>query len=717
MGTYGAGLYGSALYGAEAEPPPPDPPDPLEELVAVTVEMAFGISPSVAPAPEDWTDITAYVDLGPTGPAITAATGRDSVRAGITPGALSFTLVNTDDRWNPRNTTGPYYGLLDNGTHVRVRVSHDGTTWTAWTGFVANGWPQTITTRYPTVTITAHDVFGLAAQGEAPATAFDAEVASLAVPPDQWWQPGVDGWIDQAGGLVGQHTSMLVELDPVVDGEERSFGQIEPDGYGLVAHPDALLDPDSSNTIVVSAWIRLPDADSLALMVADSGGTDLPLVFQSAPSNTPGVDSASLTVTVGSAGVKVRVACPSWKTEGDGYVTVTTDLSPAGVGFTPNSRHHVQVAVTRPSTSGWVCTPDISATIDGSGGTPLAAGGRIRVWINGTEATGYGLVNLASTALGSAGPLRIGGSSAYYGVTTAPRYVGTIDHLMVWHAHPGSAADLDAQALALTRAGVLAWAGDRLDQRLARIADGMGLTAHVGTLDASGIVTQQGYRRSNPIELLQTIEHTEQGRVWADHDGAIRFSRRSWSWNDPEATTVQVTFSDDPALLAAGAAQELLEAGTVIADDPLDIVNVASVNSTNGRQQVVEDADSIARYGRRNAVQLSNLLHPSDRQSRSIAEWIIDSQGTPKVKAQKVTFRVEDNIDALAPLAAEIEEGWLVRIVTTAGLDLYAHVVGARHEWSYTGWTVTLALDSTRTGRTFFQWGTSSWGGSAGWAF
>jgi hypothetical protein len=90
------------------------------------------------------------------------------------------------------------------------------------------------------------------------------------------------------------------------------------------------------------------------------------------------------------------------------------------------------------------------------------------------------------------------------------------------------------------------------------------------------------------------------------------------------------------------------------------------------------------------------------------------------VQARQVSFRVEDNPTVLAPFAAQVEEGWLVRIrktTTAETLDLYAHVIGIEHQWSWTGWTVTLTLDATRTGFTFFRWGTSTWGGSAGWAF
>jgi hypothetical protein len=297
-------------------------------------------------------------------------------------------------------------------------------------------------------------------------------------------------------------------------------------------------------------------------------------------------------------------------------------------------------------------------------------------------------------------------------------YSGYIDPVVILRDYASS--ELDELAAGAHDAATQAWAGQRLDERLEAILDGLGLGAHLGDLDVSGIVTQQGYRQAGGIELLQVIEETEQGRVWVDTAGRLRFSARPWAWADTASRTVQVVFSDDPDLLDAGTAEEMLEAGTTIVDDPLGICNVAAVTSANGREQVAENAESIARHGRRNAVQLDGLLHPTDRQSRAIAEWIVLSQGAAELAARSVSFRVEDHPETLAPFAAAVAPGHLVRIrklELEELLDLEAHVIAVRHEFAFTGWTVTLTLDSTRAGWDFFTWGASPWGGSAGWAF
>jgi hypothetical protein len=315
------------------------------------------------------------------------------------------------------------------------------------------------------------------------------------------------------------------------------------------------------------------------------------------------------------------------------------------------------------------------------------------------------------------GELRFGGPPPDLTMPVLP-YSGYIDPVVILRDY--SSSDLAALAGGAHAAATQAWAGQRLDERLEAIIDGLGLGAHLGDLDVSGIVTQQGYRQGGAVDLMQTIEDTEQGRIAVDLEGRLRFSARPWAWADTVSRTVQVTFSDDPDLLEAGTAEEMLEGGTVIVDDPLNICNVAAVTSENGREQVATNDESIARHGRRNAVQLDGLLHPTDRQSRAIAEWIVLSQGDAELAARSVSFRVEDHPETLAPFAASVATGHLVRIrklELEELLDLEAHVIAVRHEFSFTGWTVTLTLDSTRAGWDFFTWGASPWGGSAGWAF
>jgi hypothetical protein len=228
-------------------------------------------------------------------------------------------------------------------------------------------------------------------------------------------------------------------------------------------------------------------------------------------------------------------------------------------------------------------------------------------------------------------------------------------------------------------------------------------------------VTQQSYTSDASLDLLQRVEDTEQGRVWIDRLGEIRFSKRSWAWDDTVSNTVQYTFSDDPAQIASGDFQILAE-GFILGRDPREVTNVAKVNSTFGRQQVVQDDASIVKRGIRNPYTLTGLLHPSDRQSLSIAEWIILSRSEPQTKLSELTVSISRNSTLYASFAQTVEEGYLVE-VNRKGVQYFCHVTGIKHQVTEAGWLVTLSLDSSRTGYSFFKWGTSTWGGAAGWAF
>lgn len=649
--------------------------------VDVAVEFAFGVAPGVIPGSGDWVDVTDYVDLTSSSAGIRCASGRTNPRQGIRPGTLDFVLDNRDGRFNPRYTAGPYYGDLVNGVQVRVTTTYDEVTDVIWLGFVDSGWPQTITARYPTVTITAHDIPGLMAQGEAPTSAWDAYLGTYTPAPSHWWKPGPTGWIDAVTGLTMRHTGLLEQpgsgTDPIIAGEPQPYGQTEATGYGICEHASARLDTGAEQTTILTRFQLATVAERTVSGLAEA----VTIIDQA---EVAGYSSFRVTVSTGSIEILAIDA--------DGLrQAYTADPNPA-VRLMDGRPHTLLADV--PAGSNF-----IDAWIDGR-----------YVQMTYVFTAGSYTLDPGDLFIGYAGPA----------VSSKRPYQGYIDPLIVWRDHGGTILELEELAVAAHNAATVAQAGLRLDERLSELVEAFGFGAHLGELDVSGIVTQQSYRKDAPLRLLQAIEDTEQGRVWVDRDGLLRFSARGWAWDDAVSNTVQVTFSDDPTMLDGGDAEEMLEGGTVILDDPLGIVNVATVTSENGREQTVEDPASIALYGRRNPLALTGLLHSTDAQSRAVAEWLLLSQADPTIQARQVSFRVEDNPTVLAPIAAAIEEGWLVRIVketTAETLDMQAHVIGVAHDFRFTGWTVTLTLDATRTGYSFFEWGTSEWGGADGWAF
>jgi hypothetical protein len=118
------------------------------------VEIAFADSPYVVSP--TWTDVTSYVR----GMEIDRGVNDDWDL--VASGSASVTLSNLDRRFDPFNTTGPYYGNLLPRRQIRIRATHGVTTYDVFRGFV-DGWPPTWTDAGydSTVTLSCFDALDL----------------------------------------------------------------------------------------------------------------------------------------------------------------------------------------------------------------------------------------------------------------------------------------------------------------------------------------------------------------------------------------------------------------------------------------------------------------------------------------------------------------------------------------------------------------------------
>lgn len=117
---------------------------------ALKVEIAF-ISDPYASSPT-WTDVTSYVDE------VDTQRGRNYELDKTEAGTATVTLRNFDGRFDPTNTSSPYYPYVLPYRPLRVTATYSGTTYNLFRGFIER-WPQTWATggTYGTVTITAVD--------------------------------------------------------------------------------------------------------------------------------------------------------------------------------------------------------------------------------------------------------------------------------------------------------------------------------------------------------------------------------------------------------------------------------------------------------------------------------------------------------------------------------------------------------------------------------
>ena len=128
--------------------------------VSLTVEIGFDSNP--LDTSQTFTDVSTYVRN------IEVNRGRQHALDDFQTGTCSVVLDNTDDRFNPLNTSSPYYNSTTGETKVKpfkkIRVSavYDSTTYRLFTGFIT-GYPESFGGQGvdATVRVQAVDLFKL----------------------------------------------------------------------------------------------------------------------------------------------------------------------------------------------------------------------------------------------------------------------------------------------------------------------------------------------------------------------------------------------------------------------------------------------------------------------------------------------------------------------------------------------------------------------------
>lgn len=98
----------------------------------LTVEIAFTTSPFSTPS---WTDVSAYVLH------VSTRRGKATVLASEQAGTCTVTLDNSDQRFDPNNTSSPYSPNVLPMRRVRVTALYNAVTYGLFSGFIES-WPQ-----------------------------------------------------------------------------------------------------------------------------------------------------------------------------------------------------------------------------------------------------------------------------------------------------------------------------------------------------------------------------------------------------------------------------------------------------------------------------------------------------------------------------------------------------------------------------------------------
>lgn len=238
-----------------------------------------------------------------------------------------------------------------------------------------------------------------------------------------------------------------------------------------------------------------------------------------------------------------------------------------------------------------------------------------------------------------------------------------------------------------------AGAGERTDQRIARILDNVGWEATYRDLD-TGLTTCQATNLSSNAwtEILLTAD-TEIGEVLFDEAGKLSFRNRHAILTDTRSATSQATFGDGGS--------ELAYTDVVIDHDDTQVFNEAHVARTGGSSQTATDTASQTMYLKR-TFNRTDLVHETDTESLNYAQYVIALHADGELRFSSITINPDSDPANLYPqvLGRKIGDRITVKLTppdasgsgSPATISRDVFIRGITHEIELDSWRTTWAL-------------------------
>jgi len=174
-----------------------------------------------------WTDISKYVRS-----LVYQRAGRNSELQRTEPGTLQMALDNRDGRFDPTNTTSPYYPNVKRMRWLRVTAVWAGTSYIRWTGLVegwSQSWPEA--GKDATTTVSAVDAMKVLNLFDLVGWSAAAQVSS-----DRFTALITQVWGYNAGNVLTAGASTIVEALPFPEGSSALayLQEVEATENGLI---------------------------------------------------------------------------------------------------------------------------------------------------------------------------------------------------------------------------------------------------------------------------------------------------------------------------------------------------------------------------------------------------------------------------------------------------------------------------------------------------
>ncbi|WP_406420057.1 hypothetical protein [Streptomyces sp. NBC_00842] len=198
------------------------------------------------------------------------------------------------------------------------------------------------------------------------------------------------------------------------------------------------------------------------------------------------------------------------------------------------------------------------------------------------------------------------------------------------------------------QAGTTAFAGERADARIARLAKyaGIGSVTVFGTTHDP--IAGQGEGGSGVVAQMREVEATESGRLYAERDYyGLAYQSRDLRYNpDPGAEVFMIAYAD------------LETADVQLADDDQKLCNQVRASRPGGATQLVTDPASIFAFGVYE--QQLSILKTTDNSVADAASWIVSRYADPEPELREVPVEAYTMASYLDILDADISSYFTV---------------------------------------------------------
>ena len=236
--------------------------------------------------------------------------------------------------------------------------------------------------------------------------------------------------------------------------------------------------------------------------------------------------------------------------------------------------------------------------------------------------------------------------------------------------------------------------------RVGRLLDAFGWSSSLRDISTGDLDVKAGVPTStNLLTALKDVESAEQGQLFISADGKVTFRDRNYKRTQQFNSVA--TFGNGSG--------ELPFSDVITTLDDSKIVNIVSVTRDGGSEQLVQDTDSITKFGARQE-SLSNTLNVSDADALAIAQQRLAQFSTTSVRidglivnplsdtslwtqaltrelGDKITIKIptpvsttmefDVHIERISHSVSAVNQTWNWTVRTSAGSEVASWVLGS----------------------------------------